>query len=177
MNEVFSFVDTSHLIANLWQKRDKAIKEKYDKLNNEVLPKLAVDKQARIGCKGKDKFWYGYKQHVSVDMQSGLINKMAITPANETDAKGLDHIYPSQGGIYADKAYYIPPAKRRLPKGAVLEVIKINNMKDINKDKEAWYTKLRAPYNAYLLSRISGCVIVGSLKINLRALCKPFVLI
>ncbi len=39
MNEVFSFVDATHLIAkaNLWQERDKAIKAKYEKLNNEVL--------------------------------------------------------------------------------------------------------------------------------------------
>ena len=48
------------------------------------LLKVATDKQARIGCKGKDKYWYGYKRHVSVDMQSGLINKVAITPANTT---------------------------------------------------------------------------------------------
>ena len=76
MNEVFSFVDATHLIskAALWQERDKAIKAKYDKLNNDVLPKVAADKQARIGCKGKKKYWYGYKQHTSVDMQSGLIN-------------------------------------------------------------------------------------------------------
>ena len=30
---------------------DFGIKEKYDKLNNETLPKVAVDPQARIGCK------------------------------------------------------------------------------------------------------------------------------
>ncbi len=69
MNEVFSFVDASQLIskASLWQERDKAIKEKYEKLNNETLSKVAYDKEARIGCKGKgkdkdkDKYWYGYK--------------------------------------------------------------------------------------------------------------------
>jgi IS5 family transposase len=149
MNEVFSFVDASHLIAkaNLWQERDKAIKEKYDKLNNEILPKVAVDKQARIGCKGKDKFWYGYKQHVCVDMQSGLINKIAITPANKTDAKGLNYVCPSQGSIYADKAYCTKPAKKASAKrGCHLAAIKKNNMKDKNKEKDAWYTKLRAPY-------------------------------
>lgn len=147
MNEVFSFVDASHLIAktNLWQERDKAIKEKYEKLNNEILPKVASDKQARIGC--KDKFWYGYKQHVSVDMQSGLINKVAITPANKTDAKGLEHVCPNQGGIYADKAYCTKPAKKAAAKrGCHLAAIKKNNMKDKNKDKDAWYTQLRAPY-------------------------------
>ena len=37
---------------------------------------MANDKQARIGCKGKNKYWYGFKKHVSVDMQSGLINKV-----------------------------------------------------------------------------------------------------
>ena len=114
MNEVFTFVDASHLIAKatLWEERDKAIKERYEKLNNEVLPKVANDKQARIGCKGKNKFWYGYKKHVSVDMQSGLINKVAITPANVTDAKGLKHVCPSQGAIYADKGYCIAPASK-----------------------------------------------------------------
>ena len=70
MNEVFTFVDASHLIAkaSLWEERDEALKQKYEKLNNEVLPKVAHDKQARIGCKGKNKYWYGYKKHVSVDM-------------------------------------------------------------------------------------------------------------
>ena len=50
MNEVFNFVDATHLIskANLWKERDKAIKAKYDKLNNEVLPKVAHDKEARM---------------------------------------------------------------------------------------------------------------------------------
>ena len=34
MNEFFTFIDASHLIskASLWEERDKAIKEKYDKL-------------------------------------------------------------------------------------------------------------------------------------------------
>ncbi|MGE3919829.1 MAG: hypothetical protein AB7F64_02590 [Gammaproteobacteria bacterium] len=77
MNEVFSFVDASHLIAkaSLWEERDRAIQGKYERLNDEVLPKVAVDKQARIGCKGQSKFWYGYKKHTSVDMQSGLLTK------------------------------------------------------------------------------------------------------
>ena len=36
MNEVFSFIDASHLIAKaaLWTERDKAIKMKHSKLNN-----------------------------------------------------------------------------------------------------------------------------------------------
>jgi transposase len=74
ISEFFNFVDATHLIskANLWKERDKIIKAKYEKLNNETLPKVVHDKEAGIGRKGNNKFWYGYKKHVSVDMQSGL---------------------------------------------------------------------------------------------------------
>ncbi len=88
MSEVFTF-DATHLIAkaNLWEERDKAIADKYEKLNNEIISKFSADKQAKIGCKGKSKYWYGY-QHTSVDMQTGLINKDAVTSANVTDSSG-----------------------------------------------------------------------------------------
>jgi IS5 family transposase len=58
MSEVFTFVDAPHLIANatLWEERDKARQQKIEKLNNEVLPKVSMDRQARIGCKGKKKY-------------------------------------------------------------------------------------------------------------------------
>ena len=57
MSEILMFLDATHLSAkaNLWKERDKIIKEKVASLNNDVLPKVAHDKQARIGCKGKDK--------------------------------------------------------------------------------------------------------------------------
>ena len=107
MSEVFTFVDATHLIskASLWEERDEARRQKFEKLNNEVLPEVAHDKQAKIGCKGGNKFWYGYKKHVSVDMQSGLINKVAVTPANVTDSKGFKHVCPNSGAVYADKGY------------------------------------------------------------------------
>ena len=160
MNEVFSFVDASHLIAkaNLWKERDKAIKAKYDKLNNELLPKVSHDKQARIGCKGKDKYWYGYKKHASVDMQSGLINKVAITPANTTDAKGLKHVCPEQGAIYADKGYCTAPAKKAAAKkGCHLAAILKNNMKKKNKELDRWYSHIRSPYER-VFSKQNRCV-------------------
>lgn len=149
MSEVFTFVDASHLIskASLWKERDKAIQEKYEKLNNEVLPKVAHDKEARIGCKGGNKFWYGYKKHVSVDMQSGMINKVALTPANVTDAQGFKHVCPSQGAVYADKGYCTSPAKiAACCKGVHLGAIKKNNMKGKNFDLDKYYTQLRSPY-------------------------------
>jgi len=62
------FVDASHLISKanprcLWEERDKARKKKYDKLNHKTLSKVAHDSEARIGCKGGNKFWYGNKKY------------------------------------------------------------------------------------------------------------------
>lgn len=148
---MFSFIDASSLVskANLWKERDKAIKEKYDKLNNEVLPKVVFDKQAKIGCKGKDKYWYGFKKHVSVDMQSGLINKVAVTPANIPDAKGYKNVCPSQGATYADKAYCGKETNRDSKiKGCHLRAIKKSNMKGKNKDLDRWISSIRAPYES-----------------------------
>jgi len=149
MNEIFNFVDASDLVskANLWKERDKAIAKKYEKLNNETLPKVAIDKDAKIGCKGKDKFWYGYKKHISVDMQSGMINKVAITPANVTDAKGLQFVCPSSGAVYMDKGYCTSDAAEILKfNGCHNASIKKNNMKGKNKDLDRWYSHIRAPY-------------------------------
>ena len=94
IREVFTFVDASQLVSKLttWDDRDKAIKAGLEKFNNDTAPKVAADKQARFGSKGNNKFWFGYKEHVSVDMQSGLINKVAATSAEVTDAEGLSNV-------------------------------------------------------------------------------------
>ncbi|SMN01950.1 Mobile element protein [uncultured Candidatus Thioglobus sp.] len=149
INEVFTFIDASHLVAraNLWQERDQAIGKKLEKLNNQTLPKVAYDKQAKFGAKSKNKFWYGFKKHISVDMQSGLINKVALTPANITDANGLKHVCPASGEVYADKGYCDKQthldAKR---KGCTLRAILKNNMKDKNTDRDKFISKMRSPY-------------------------------
>ena len=149
ISEVFTFVDASHLIskATLWKERDAAIKKKYDKLNNETLPKVAHDQDARIGCKGNSKFWYGYKKHASVDMRYGLINKIALTPANTTDGAGLKNVCPRGGVIYADKGYCGKKISRLASqKGATLHAIKRNNMKSKNKDLDRFISGIRAPF-------------------------------
>jgi len=139
----------------MWDDRDKAIKKGLEKLNNETVGKVAQDKQARFGCKGKDKYWFGYKQHASVDMQSGLINKIAATPANVTDAEGLKHICPNQGAAYADKGYCVKQARQTMArKGCHDAAIRKNNMKDKNRDKDRWISSIRAPYER-IFSRLS----------------------
>ncbi len=156
MSEVFTFVDATHLIAKaaLWEERDKARQQKIEKLNNDVLPKVAVDTQARIGCKGKKKYWYGYKEHVSVDMPSGLINKVATTPANLPDAQGLRHVCPTQGAVYADKGYCTASARQAAAKRRChLAAIQRNNMTTKNRDRDRWYSHLRAPYERVFSQR------------------------
>ena len=156
MNEVFNFVDASHLVskAALWEERDEAIKKRYEALNNQTLPKVAKDKQARFGCKGGNRFWYGYKEHVSVDMQSGLINKIAITPGNVTEARGSKHIRPKQGAVYGDKGYCIKPAREEMAKRGLHDAtIKLNHMRAKDRDKDRWLTKIRAPYERVFSKR------------------------
>lgn len=178
MNETFTFVDASSLIskANLWEERDKAIKEKYEKLNNETLPKVAHDKEARIGCKGNNKYWYGYKRHVSVDMQSGLINKVMVTPANVMDDKGLKHVCPKRGAIYTDKGYCTKEAKREAKKrNCHLAAIKKNNMREKNKDLDRWYSKIRAPYERVFSKQRKRTRYCGTVKnqfmVFMEAIC------
>jgi len=126
--EVFTFVDSSALISklSLWEERDKAIAAGYERLNNEVLPEVSADTEARIGAKSDNKFWYGFKKHVAVDMQSGMITRVAVMPTNVADSAGA----------------ISKMLRRRLHP----MVIKRNNMKDKNADLDRWITKLRSPY-------------------------------
>jgi len=145
--EIFTFVDATALVSklSLWTERDKAITAGYEKLNNEVLPKVSSDNEVRIGAKSKNKFWTGYKKHVAVDMKSGMITKVAVTKANVSDADGAKHVLPRSGAVCADKGYIgaINEMKRR---DVHPMVILKNNMKEKNKDKDRFLSSLRAPY-------------------------------
>ena len=80
---VFHFVDATSIVTKntTWEERDKAIKEGEEALNNANVKKYSADPQARFGCKGKSKFWFGYKGHVGIDMGSGLIESAALNRA------------------------------------------------------------------------------------------------
>ena len=101
----FNFVDASQIVSkvNLWEERDRAIEKKLERFNNMTAKAVGSDPQARIGCKGKEKFWYGYKRNVSVCMKFGFITKVAATKANVTDSKALKYVYPDGGVVYCDK--------------------------------------------------------------------------
>lgn len=149
VRKVFTFVDSTAVKSKetTWAERDKALAEGEEKLNNKNVGTYSADKDARFGCKGKDKFWYGYKTHVGVDMGSGLIKKVAVTPANVPDQDGMALICPDEGMVIGDKAYCLKSAQEAMTargchSGAVLK----NNMRNKNFDKDRWLTKLRAPF-------------------------------
>lgn len=151
IGKVFSFVDSTAIITKLqtFEERDRAIEQQLENFNNKTadIVETKTDNQARFGCKGKDKFWFGYKRHVCQDVKAGVITKVAVTPANKSDAQGLALVCPSQGMILADKAYCTKKAQITIKinnchSGAILK----NNMKDKNFDKDRWLQKLRMPF-------------------------------
>jgi IS5 family transposase len=149
IREVFTFVDATKLVSKMstWDERDKAIRAGEEKFNNAVAKKYAKDKEARFGCKGKNKFWFGHKRHVSVDMSNGLINKVAVTPANVSDHKGLRHICPRQGYVLGDKGYSPKESQNEIKRrGCHSGVILKDNMKEKDRDKDRWLTRVRMPY-------------------------------
>jgi IS5 family transposase len=146
-SEIFTFIDATALTSklSLWEEKDKAITAGYERLNNDVLPKIATDPEARIGAKSKKKFWYGFKKHVAVDMKSRMITRVAVTAANVTDADGAKHVMPRSGTACADKGY-IGAINEMQRRSVIPMVIKRNNMKDKNADLDRWISKLRAPF-------------------------------
>ena len=57
VSDMFTFVDATHLLAIVtrWKERNKDRQQKIAKLNNEVLQKLAVDQQDRIGWHDQER--------------------------------------------------------------------------------------------------------------------------
>ncbi len=148
IGETFSFVDSSGIVTKtaLWSERDKALAEGEKALNNQNIQKYSADKQARFGCKGKNKYHFGYKRHHCVDMKQGIITKVAVTPANVLDDQAFKHVCPNFGMALMDKGYDTKEAETAAKrKGVHFRAIKKNNRKDKNHDLDNWVSKTRMP--------------------------------
>ena len=149
LGNVFKFIDASSIITKtaLWDERDKAIKAGEEKLNNMVVNKYTADKQAKWGAKSKNKIWFGYKLHSSVDMRFGLINKLAITPANVLDPQALKNICLENQMIFMDKLYDTKKVNQILKaNNCASGIIRKNNNKEKNKKLDSWRSKIRMPF-------------------------------
>lgn len=147
--DVFKFIDASSIVTKsaLWEERDKAIKDGEEKLNNLVVSKYASDKDAKWGAKSKNKIWFGYKRHCSVDMRFGLIDKVALTPANVLDFQALKNICPENQMVFMDKLYDCKTADLVLEiNNCASGTIRKNNNKNKNKDLDKWRSKIRMPF-------------------------------
>ena len=186
IGDAFSFVDATGIITKtaLWDERDKAIANSEDKLNNANVSKYAHDKDARYGCKGKDKFFYGYKRHCAVDKKQGMVVKAAATPGNINDDKALKHVCPKSGMVIADKGYDTAEAHMvSRAKGCHLRAIKKINRKDKNQDFDRWLSKVRMPYESTFsklhartkyrgIAKVQFQVIAEAIAFNLKRLIK-----
>ena len=109
-------------------------------------------------------------------MSSGLINKIAVTPANVSDQEGLKYICPNSGMVFADKQYCCRRAQeimaaKNCHSGAIVK----NNMKDKNKDKDRWISKVRAPFEMIFSKMSSRARYRGLLKVCLQAFLEAIV--
>lgn len=69
-------------------------------------PKVARSDQDATWTAMKDKPHFGYKAHVAVDQDSGLVRQAILTPANVSDRTPAPHlIQGDERAFYADKGY------------------------------------------------------------------------
>ncbi len=171
IREVFAFVDAGKSVSKLSTRddRDKAIARGLEKFNNETADQVAADPQARFGAKGRDKFRYGCKEHTGVDMQSALINRVAATPANVTDARGVRHVCADQGAVFGDKGYCTQPAQAAPKrKGCHNATIKKRNMKGKDADRDRRYAHLRMPCERVFSKRSNRVRYKGQAKVRFQ---------
>jgi len=164
--DVFTFIDASAIVTKtaLWDERDRAIAAGEAKLNNQNVGKYAADKNARWGAKGKNNIWFGYKRHHAVDMRHGLINKLAVTPANILDFKTVKNICPEQGMVFMDKLFDCREADFWLrANGCADATIRKNTSKQKSRDLDRWRSRVRMPFEGTFSklnhrARYRGCV-------------------
>lgn len=147
--DVFRFIDASAIVSKtaLWEERDKAIASGEEKLNNANVKNYAADKDARWGAKSKTNIWYGYKRHHNVDMKCGMIDKLAVTPANVPDPKALEQIITPNTMPFMDKIYDQRNSYQILKANHCHSgIIKKRNNKTKNKDLDSWKSKTRMPF-------------------------------
>jgi IS5 family transposase len=187
MREIFTFVDSSKIEAKVdtWRARDKAIvddsnDEKDDDgnptMNNKNVSEYSTDPYARYGAKSKKDIWIGYKRHTSVDMGSGFINKVAVTPANVHDGEGLKHVCPKEGAVVADKAYSQGKAKKELERrGLHSMAIEPNNKKTKNHDKDRFISSLRMPFEGVFSRKSKRARFIGKVKTQFQAFMEALI--
>jgi IS5 family transposase len=103
IDDKLKIIDSTHIQAKVDTNRlTKKFKENLEKEpddldNNNInksnhIDKTSPDKDARFGRKSDAKKFYGYKQHIIMDGNSEIIEKVETTPGNVKDEKKLESL-------------------------------------------------------------------------------------
>ena len=101
ISDRLSIVDSTH------------VKAKVDIFKIKDNPDASPDKDARYGYKSREKPFFGYKAHASMDSDSELITKLETTPGNANDGKEFPRVVDSKSKMStATKAYRDIPQRQ-----------------------------------------------------------------
>lgn len=123
-------IDSTHTQANVDLNRlSKEFKEDLEKepekldqkeINSQnYISKTSSDPDARFGRKSKKKKFYGYKEHLRINGQSGIVEKLTVTSGNVNDNQEffpLTQDLPRGSWVTADKEYDIDRNHQRIKK-------------------------------------------------------------
>lgn len=112
-------IDSTHTQANVDLNRlTKEFKEtlrkepeklKAKKINPQNhISRASPDPDARFGRKSKKKRFYGYKEHLRANGQTGIVEKISVTPGNINDNQEFENLIqnlPLNSQLTADKEY------------------------------------------------------------------------
>jgi IS5 family transposase len=180
-----SFVDASAIRRKEaeWKKRDEE-REKEEKGATAPAPanspgeiaKFSADHEARWGCKGKKKYWFGYKRHVSVDTDSGLIEKVWTTRANVNDAEAFKYVCPEGKRVLADRAYDTENVRSILKRRRCQDgVLRLTKRKDFDRERNKALSKQRAPWEHVFSKMSKRTRYMGLAKTHLQVLMEAIV--
>jgi len=122
---------------------EKAVVDREEDAKDKLLS--PVDPDARTGKKTSNK-WPGYKVHLVMEEESGIITGVETTPANETDGSQLKPLLKEQEEVHSIKPQELT-ADKGYDWGENLELLDINHTianislsKQTNRNGASYYT-------------------------------------
>lgn len=107
--------------------RQRNTREENEQISNGTTPDAWNDNPSKLRQKDMDARWtkkndvtfYGYKNHVNVDVKRKLVRKYSVTPAHVHDSQELERLLDGDNtgkGVWADSAYRSADAEKILKK-------------------------------------------------------------
>jgi IS5 family transposase len=96
--------------------RQRNTRDENDQITKGITPDAWIDKPSKLNQKDVDARWtkkndetfYGYKNHVNVDVKNKLVREYSVTAANVHDSKEFKKLLDKDNtgkGVWADSAY------------------------------------------------------------------------